>query len=350
MSTEMSRREFLKTSAATTAVLMAGGLIMSNAASAGGAIRIPEVDKLTITVVTDNYYETFRPNSAIVKRFSMLDALSGASIHAEHGLSYHIATEVNGTSHSFLFDYGQDAHGVNQNIELLKIDLSKVEALGLSHGHIDHWANLVPLLKQHRSKFRKGLSLFVGEEAFAKRFVRKDNKVVSIGYLSREEIEALEFVKIREINEPTSIVPGACLTGPIERKTEYERVQPYLLIQRGDGVEQDSLRGEQSLVVSIKGKGLVVLTSCAHSGVINTTLHARKITGINKVHAVMGGFHLTGARPEIIAKTIDDMKAIAPDFIIPMHCAGFEAQAAFAREMPREFILNTSGATYTFSA
>jgi 7,8-dihydropterin-6-yl-methyl-4-(beta-D-ribofuranosyl)aminobenzene 5'-phosphate synthase len=350
MTPDISRREFLKTTTAMAAAVMAGGLMTENSLFASEKVSIPEVDRLTITVLTDNYYDTFRPDGAIVKRYSMLDALSGATIHAEHGLSYHIATEMNGSTHPFLFDYGQDDRGVERNMELLKIDLAKLEALGLSHGHLDHWANLVPLLQKHRSVFRRGIPLYVGEEAFAPRFVNRNNRLVSIGRLSREDIQALGFVTIREVGTPTPIVPGAYLTGEIERKTDYEKVQPYLMIQRGERVVQDTLRGEQSLVVNVRGKGLVVLTSCAHSGVINTTRHAQSITGIKKVHAVMGGFHLTGARPEIIARTIEDMKAIAPDYIVPMHCAGFEAQAAFAREMPREFILNTAGATYTFSA
>ncbi len=351
MSAEMSRRAFLKASAATMTAIMTDSAIIGYAAPVSGAVRIPEVDKLTVTVITDNYYDTFRPNTAIVNRFSMLDASETKSfIHAEHGLSYHIVTEINGETHSFLFDYGLDAHGVNQNIDLLKIDLAKVEALGLSHGHVDHWATLIPLLKQHREQFIKNLPLYVGEEAFAKRFIKREDHTASIGRLSREEIEELGFVKIIEISEPTPIAPGAYLTGTIARKTEYEKIQPYLIIQRGDVLEQDSLRGEQSLVVNIKGKGLVVLTSCAHSGVINTTKHAQAMTQVKKVHAVMGGFHLTGAKPEIIDKTIADMKAIAPDYIVPMHCVGFEAQAAFAREMPKEFILNTAGSKYTFSS
>lgn len=348
---EMSRRTFLKTSAATAAAIMVDSPVLGTGTTALGGSRIPEVDRLTVTVITDNYYDTFRSGSSIVKRFSMLDALDASSfMHAEHGLSYHVTTEIDGISHSFLFDYGLDACGVNRNIELLKIDLAKVEALGLSHGHLDHCATLVPMLKQHREQFRKNIPLFVGEEAFAKRFIKKDGQLASIGRLSREEIEALGFVEIIEVNKPMPISPGAYLTGVIERKTEYEKVQPYLLIQRGDTLEQDALRGEQGLIVNIKGKGLVVLTSCAHSGVINTTKHAQTMTGVKKVHAVVGGFHLTGARPEIIDKTIADMKAIAPDYIVPMHCAGFEAQAAFAREMPKEFILNTAGAKYIFSA
>src|SRR5208337_1867515 len=100
MSTEISRREFLKTSAATTAALMTGNLIMGSDTPLYGAVHIPEVDKLTVTVIVDNYYDIFRPNGAIVKRYAKLDPVSGASMHAEHGLSYHIATEIDGVSHA----------------------------------------------------------------------------------------------------------------------------------------------------------------------------------------------------------------------------------------------------------
>ena len=99
-----------------------------------------------------------------------------------------------------------------------------------------------------------------------------------------------------------------------------------------------------------KGKGLVVLSGCAHRGIVNTVKHAQKMTGIEKVHAVIGGFHLTGAKPELIDKTVADIKAVRPDYIVPMHCTGYEAIGAFAREMPDQFILNTAGTKYIISA
>jgi 7,8-dihydropterin-6-yl-methyl-4-(beta-D-ribofuranosyl)aminobenzene 5'-phosphate synthase len=101
-------------------------------------------------------------------------------------------------------------------------------------------------------------------------------------------------------------------------------------------------------VLNTKGKGLVVLSGCAHAGIVNTVKHAQKITGVGKVHAIMGGFHLTGAKEELIQRTISDIKTMAPDYIIPMHCIGFEALVAFAKEMPDQFILNTSGTQYIF--
>ena len=355
---EMNRREFLKTSAATGAVLMAGDVLKGGATVAYGSVKIPEVEKLVITVITDNYGDCLRPNEKppdfkVAKRYQIIP---GTSIHSEHGLAYYIETVVDSKSHAFMFDYGLDFHGVSRNMELLDIDVRSLEALGLSHGHFDHYSNLVPILKYNRTKIRKGIPLYLGEEAFARRFVNYPKGLFDLSGLSdleqlkRDEIETLGLVKIVEFKEPTPIVPGAYFTGNIERVTEYEKGSPILFIKRGDKMELDLFMGEQSLIFNVKGKGLVVVSSCAHAGIVNTVKHAQKITGIDKIHAVMGGFHLLLAPLAKIQKTVADIKAINPDYVVPMHCAGFEAIMTFAREMPEQFILNTAGTRYIFTA
>jgi 7,8-dihydropterin-6-yl-methyl-4-(beta-D-ribofuranosyl)aminobenzene 5'-phosphate synthase len=104
------------------------------------------------------------------------------------------------------------------------------------------------------------------------------------------------------------------------------------------------------LILNVKGKGLVVLSGCAHRGIVNAVKTAQKMTGIDKVHAVIGGCHLINQKPEVILKTVADIKAINPDYVVPTHCTGFEAISVFAREMPDEFILNTVGTRYIMSA
>jgi len=350
---EMNRREFLKTTAATGAALMAGDVLKGGAPVAYGSVKIPEVEKLVITVITDNYYDCLRPNYKVAKRYFIIP---GTSIHAEHGLAYYIETVVNGKPNAFMFDYGLDFQGVGKNMELLDIDVKRVEAFGLSHGHFDHWGNLIAILKYNRAKIRKGIPLYVGEEAFSQRFADLPagafdvSGMIDLEQLRRDEIESLSVAKIVEIKDPTLIVPGAYLTGNIERVTEYEKGSPMLLIKRGEKMERDFFTGEQSLVFNVKGKGLVVVSSCAHAGIVNTVKHAQKMAGIEKVHAVIGGFHLSGAKPEVIQRTIADIKAIAPEYIVPMHCTGFETITAFQREMPDQFIINTAGTRYIFTA
>lgn len=347
MSGEMNRRDFLKASAASAAVFMVGDILREGGSMAHGSVKILEIEKLVITIIADNYYDTLRPSTKFAKRYYVVP---GTSFHAEHGLSYHIETVVNGKSHSFMFDYGLDFYGVSKNMDLLDIDLKGLEAFGLSHGHWDHWGNMVAILKHQREKLQKEIPLYVGEEAFVHRFAKRPDRLTDLDQLRKEEIERLGLVKIVEIKDPTPIVPGAYLTGNIERITDYEKGSPAMLIKRGDKLEPDFFVGEQGLVFNVKGKGLVVVTSCAHAGVVNTTKHAQKMTGIEKVHAVLGGFHLTGAKPEVIQKTVADIKAIAPEHIIPMHCTGFETVTVFAREMPDQFFFNTAGTKYTFTA
>lgn len=349
----MNRREFLKTSAAAGAMIMAGDLLKGGGVTVSyGSVKIPEIEKLVVTVITDNYYDCLRPNYKIARRYFIIP---GTSIHSEHGLAYHIETAVDGKSNAFMFDYGLDFQGVSRNMELLDIDLRRLEALGISHGHFDHWGNLISILKYNRTKIRKGIPLYVGEETFSQRFANlpagpfEVSGLIDLEQLRRDEIESLGMVKIVEVKEPTLIVPGAYLTGNIERVTEYEKGSPILLIKRGNQIQPDLFFGEQSLVFNVKGKGLVVVSSCAHAGIVNTVKHAQKMTGIDKIHAVIGGFHLSGARPEVIQRTIADMKAINPEYIVPMHCTGFEAVTAFQREMPGQFIMNTAGTRYIFT-
>lgn len=351
---EMNRREFLKTSAATGAVLMAGDVLKGGATVAYGSVKLPEVEKLVVTVITDNYYDCLRWHEKIAKRSTVV--IPGVALHAEHGLSYYIETVVNGKSSVLMFDYGWDFQGVSRNIELLDLDLKRLDALGLSHGHLDHWGNLISILKYNRAKIRKGIPLYVGEEAFSQRYVNLPavydpvSGLNNLGQLNREELDSLGIVKIVEIKEPTPVVPGAYLTGNIERVTEYEKGSPILLIKRGDKMELDLFMGEQSLVFNVKGKGLVVVSSCSHAGIVNTVKHAQKMTGTEKVHAVIGGFHLIGAPMPKIQKTIADIKAINPDYIVPMHCSGWECITSFQREMPNQFVLNMAGTRYVLTA
>ena len=322
----------------------------------GAAGEYP-VDSLTVTVITDNYYDKLRPDQKIARRAK---TAHGTSLHGEHGLSYHIEASASGGTHAFMFDYGVEGEGIVKNMKLLEIDLGRLEAFALSHGHYDHWGSLTYLLKGQGARIKKGIPLYVGEETFARRFAKPPAKAdqpreatqnaEDLGQLARDEIERLGIVKIVEITAPTEVVPGAFLTGNIERVTAYEKGFARLLIERGNTLEPDSFQGEQAFVFNVKEKGLVVVSSCAHAGIINTIRHAQKITGVEHVHAVLGGFHLTGAEPALIEQTVADMKRIHPDYIAPMHCTGFEAITAFARAMPEEFILNTAGTRYDFDS
>jgi len=308
----------------------------------GGLRR--RVEKTTITIIEDNCYDIFRPDHKIAKR-------TGGNIYSEAGLACHVETIVDGRSHAFLLDFGRTFPAVSRNIDTLKIDLEKLEALALTHGHRDHFGSLVELLKSRSDRIPKGIPFYVGEEAFAERGIgKRPDGVTVLHHLKKEDVESMGLVKVIEIKHAAPLVSGAYFTGRVERLTDYEKGLPGDSVRRGTNFEQDDFVREQSLVMNVKGKGLVVLSGCAHAGIVNTVRHAQKITGVNKIHAIMGGFHLTGAKEELIQKTVADIKSMAPDYIVPMHCTGFEATMVFVKEMPDQFILNSSGTRYIMSA
>ena len=343
----MSRREFLKYSAAT-GVLIAVGERMVGFARAEGAPGMVEADRVTVWVLVDNYYDALRPDSPITKRYRVVP---GKSIHAEHGISFFVESVVDGQTSACMFDFGLDKAGLLNNLALLGIDIGKAKAFSLSHGHFDHYLASLGVLQQNRSQISAGTPFYVGEEAFAHRYSTRPgaSEPADLGYLAKEDLEALGL-KVVEVKNPTQIIPGGYFTGNIERVTAYEKVPPSMLVKRGDKTESDDFRGEQALFFNVKGKGLVVLSGCAHAGIVNTVRQAQKVSGVEKVHAVLGGFHLINAKPEVVQSTVADIKAMKPDYVVPAHCTGFEAILAFRSEMPEAFTINTAGTRYTFGA
>ena len=353
MTTDMTRRDFLEVAATTGGLMMVGGLWPDLAAGQASGLQtaaaLPAAERVVVTVVTDNLADATRPNFKVAKRPAGGKSPVDSAMHAEHGLAYYVETTVEGKPHAFMFDFGTQAPGLQRNIDFLKIDFRKIEAMAISHDHWDHEAALVELLQAKRADLASGLPLYLGQGFFAGTYAKRaTGEVQMLSVLSRDDVEKLGLVRIVEVRVPTAIVPGAWLTGPVPQITDYERVAPNFMAKKGDQFVQEDFVGEQSVVMNVRGKGLVILTACSHRGVVNIVQHAQRMTGVDKVHAIIGGLHLTGAKPELIAKTVADLKAIKPDWIVPTHCTGFEAMNVFAREMPEQFILNTAGTRYTF--
>lgn len=134
------------------------------------------------------------------------------------------------------------------------------------------------------------------------------------------------------------------VTGEVERVTGFERGLPNASVERDGKIEPDMILDDQALVIKLKEKGLVIISGCGHAGVINTVLYARKITGIDRIHAVLGGFHLSGPVFEpIVESTITEFRKIRSEIIIPMHCTGWKAVKRFSEEFPSSFVLNSVG-------
>jgi 7,8-dihydropterin-6-yl-methyl-4-(beta-D-ribofuranosyl)aminobenzene 5'-phosphate synthase len=304
---------------------------------------------ISITVITDNYYDSLRPDPPCGRRFR---TSPDKPIHAEHGLSFYIDVVSKGRVHNFMFDYGIDPAGIINNMKVIGLNPAKIEAMVLSHGHFDHWGGLMDLLSCiETNNPGQEIPFFVGKNCFSHRFsVRPGSKdLIDLGELKKETIEQSGMFRVIEAEEPEEILKGVYITGRIERTTEYEKVPDNLLVERGGRIEQDYFDEELAVFSVLENKGLVIISGCAHAGIVNTVRYIKQLTGIKKVHAIIGGFHLINAPTDFIKRTIYDIKEVEPDYIIPMHCTGFEAIVSFAHTMPDKFILNTAGTTYTFS-
>jgi 7,8-dihydropterin-6-yl-methyl-4-(beta-D-ribofuranosyl)aminobenzene 5'-phosphate synthase len=311
-----------------------------------------EVDKVEILTLQDNYIEmTAMDNSAVVHRASgFQDGDFKRSILAEHGFSAVVKTTTGDRTRTLLFDFGFSDIGAARNARLLGVDLSRVEAMALSHGHSDHTGGFGEMMALIG---KKGIELTVHPSVFKKPRYLKLGPELKMHFpkFNREDVEKAG-VKVVESREPRLLLDGDVLfLGEVPRRTDFEKGFPIAYFQEGGEEKWDAIEDDTSIVMNVRGKGLVILSGCAHAGIVNTALHAREVTGVDKVYVVMGGFHLGGPLFEaIIGRTTEELKKINPTYIVPTHCTGRRAIMEMEREMPGAFILNMSGTQLTFSA
>ena len=308
-----------------------------------------EIDRVEILTLVDNYIDiVMSDDSDVIHRANVLYS-ARESILAEHGFSTLVTTVNNAQERTMVFDFGLSAHAAAQNADTLHCDLTKVETAALSHGHLDHFGGLDEMAKRIQPR---DMEFVVHPAAFrlSRRVGRGDRKIDILTPV-KEDVEKLGF-RIVQTQDPYSLLDGNVLfLGQIPRTTEFERGMPNATYEENGQEVHDDLIDDTSLVMNIKNKGLVILSGCAHSGIINTVRYAIQATGIQKVHAVMGGFHLNGPAFEpIIGETLVEMLQIAPDHVVPTHCTGRNAIMAIENALPDAFILNMSGTKLTFSA
>jgi 7,8-dihydropterin-6-yl-methyl-4-(beta-D-ribofuranosyl)aminobenzene 5'-phosphate synthase len=308
-------------------------------------IIINEVDKVEILTLQDNYIDLLaKDNAEIVQRARLK---RHGSILAEHGFSALVTVTTGKESHSILFDFGFSEHGAAHNADLLDADLTNVRTMALSHGHFDHFGGLQQLSERMG---KQGRELVVHPAVFRNpRYIKSPQGTKRyLPSFTREKVQNMG-ISVIETQEPYPLLDGNFLfLGEIPRHTEFEKGMLSAHYEEDGKEKRDSLEDDTAIVAHVKGKGLVIVSGCAHSGIINTVEYARKLTGIDTVFAVMGGFHLPNS--DVIQPTTDALKAIDPEYIVPAHCTGRKAVMHMEKEMPEKFLLNMAGTKLTFSA
>jgi 7,8-dihydropterin-6-yl-methyl-4-(beta-D-ribofuranosyl)aminobenzene 5'-phosphate synthase len=332
---------------------------------AADTLSVPSVDRLQLTVLIDSTTSVF---GASVTRADIkvvpppITADYHTAFAGQWGYSLLARSSAGGAGRTTLIDFGYTPAALLNNMALLGIAPETIDAMVLSHGHYDHFGGLDGFLAG--GKVRRGTPLFVGgEEAFCARIRGTDPDGSSFGAIDRPMIRRAG-IDLVVSGDPRIVAGQGFTTGRIPFVSpEHPRVPTGML--PGQNCERsllDPAKRDKSFVVddadhelgtafNVAGRGLVVIGSCSHRGIINTVRRAQAVSGIAKIHAIVGGFHLVPPQTrEDAMATLAMMQAIDPDYIIPGHCTGETFIAAAMAAAPQKVIRSIVGSSYFFGA
>ena len=374
----LDRRGFLRSSAMLGGSFLTCSIPLDRSAHAAPVrIDAPVIDQLTVREITDNTHDIFLKGTRLpgltVSRTGFPAAAQGKTLESEWGLALHIESHKGAETRRYLLDFGYTPDVYANNVELMKINLAEVDALIISHGHYDHIGGLMGLLEADRSRMRKDLRLYTGgEDNFCHRgFPNADGSYTNFPPLDRRALRALGVEPV--LSETPLIIEGHAFTTGAVPRTSIEHVLPNSWVAFGvkDGLgcdtgaymnhhfTADELAGkpvpdqhwhEHATCFRLGDRGLVVISSCGHAGIINTLRRAQEITGIDKIYALVGGFHLAPAPDDYLRQVMAELKKFDMEHVLPMHCSGQNFIDLAKQEMPEKLVLCGTGSSYTFTA
>ena len=280
---------------------------------------------------------------------------------AEHGLAMSIEIKQGEETKKYLLDTGGPKNSIISNAEAMSIDFKDYDKLILSHGHVDHFGGLMSVLPKLKegceiiltpNSYNQNIILvpksnqeFYTPEELTERFrelQKEDAFIINIKLpsMNRNMIENLvdqNKLKIVESEKPIKLTKGITTSGEIEIFDEKELTKGIYLMKRRKDFEKNSFRDENSIYINIKDKGLVVITGCGHTGIVNTIKHGQKLTGIDKIYAVIGGFHKEWEKTENIEESVQFIEGLNPEITCGMHCTGFEFNKIMSRHPSHTF-------------
>jgi 7,8-dihydropterin-6-yl-methyl-4-(beta-D-ribofuranosyl)aminobenzene 5'-phosphate synthase len=323
-------------------------------------VALEPVDRVRLTTLVDNLSDMLLLDQGPAKRVGALSMARMARIpaplfeegetveglHAEHGFSMLVTVERGDRRSHIVFDTGMTPDAMVGNMRRLGVSPGDVEVVVLSHGHFDHTTGLDGFV---RAVGRPNIPVVIHPGLWARRRLNIPGiDPIEIPTVSKRALVGAGF-EVVEQREPSLLFDRSVLiTGEVARTTGFETGMPFHEAHHDHGWEPDPLiLDDQALIVHVRGAGLVVLTGCGHAGIVNIVRYARRLTGVDRLHAVIGGFHLNGPLfAPVIAPTVDALAELAPEVIVPAHCTGWDASRAIASRLPDAFIQNAVGTRF----
>ena len=333
--------------------------------------HVPEVDQLVVTTVVDSYQiavaPDFKTGNVAVKRFgfALKDQPPHRAISSEFGLSLHVASKLGAQTRNVLIDFAFTPEALNNNLSLLDLDPSRIDALVLSHGHYDHFGGLTGFLRQNKGKTHTKLPIYLGgEECFCARQWNAPPTKGDFGALDRDALQEADLAVMFSTG-PALVAEHGFTTGQVSLASFEKVLSPSSMRigrvgnfgcyaaefsedERTKGTIPDQFRHEIAMAYHLKGRGLVIVSSCSHRGIVNIVQQAKAVSGVDKVHAIIGGFHLAPFKEDYVHKVVTALKQIPPDYVIPMHCTGEPFYEIMKAEMPEKLLRSYTGSQFTF--
>ncbi len=300
---------------------------------------------LKLTIVVDNNVDIFLP-----AREGIAYPKPGmhSTLLAEQGLSVSVeAVDERGETTRILYDFGRGGLVLRKNLEVLGIDPRAVDTLVLSHGHIDHYGGLVPLLRENELH----APLKVHPRAFGARGITLPNGQLGATWqLPEEELGKLLAERITSTDASVPVGPGVRTSGTIPRVSDLEPLfAAGVRVENGIPVPDD-FQDDTALFCAVERQGLVVLTGCCHAGLINTLEAARRLFPEEPLLAVIGGFHFNFLNGSQLDKVVETLVSYDPRLVVPLHCTGAVATHRLLNVFRDRFAYGTTGMTLSFGA
>jgi 7,8-dihydropterin-6-yl-methyl-4-(beta-D-ribofuranosyl)aminobenzene 5'-phosphate synthase len=335
----------------------------------------PIVDAVVVQEITDNVNNIFLKDATLPSvTVSRTGPAGKKTLESEWGLALYIHSRKGKEERRYLLDFGFTPDVYLNNIDIMKIDPARVDALIISHGHYDHTGGLMGLLEAKRALMRKNLRLYIGgEDDFCHRYLRKpDGSFAEFGSpLDRQRLRALDVETV--LSEAPIVIERHAFTTGIIPRTSFEHVLPNTWVKYGvyNGLgcdtsaylnrhftaaelagtpEPDQHWHEHATCFRLGDRGLVVISSCSHCGIVNTVRRAQQVSGVNKIYALIGGFHLAPAPDNYLQQIMTALNEFDIEHVFPMHCSGENFVELAKKMMPEKLVLCGTGSSFTFSA